>query len=670
MLNAYLCPGDATGWAIDEDRRLTAMALEGVARLVDEPAKADVVHSCWWPRIMEIPDPLVRGKAVVCHMAGRPARVLGDPGFASALGRVTHWVAQSREALEELRAIARRVSLVPYAVDADAFAAPPDPVPEAIARAERALPRGAYVVVSVQRDSAGAGLDAGEAHPKLVKGPDVFVEVLGELRARGENVVALLVGPRRHWIRGALARRQIPYVFVGREVRGDDYPGSIVGKGVLAHAYSMADLCLVTSRSEGGPRCVLEAAAAGTPVLATRVGLAPDVLAPECLYDDFAGAVEKIQDDIRARTLQRHVDRHASAVRASHVVSATRAGFAELYESLERRPATRPSPLVLVEARPGPGRGRRVCFWNKFTPPPWGGGNQFMLALKGEAERLGYETTINGEGPPADGHVVNSVQFDIEKFERQVVPGQARVVHRIDGPISVLRGTPESLDQDRRCFEFNARHATSTVVQSWHTMRALAELGFEPVRPTLIHNACDPAIFHPPVDGDAPPHEPGRRIKVIATCWSPSPGKGAAIYEWMGWHLDPSRFELTFVGNCPARLHNWTMLPALPSEPLAALLRTQDVYVTASRNDPCSNALIEAMSCGLPALYLDSGGHPELAGMGGLAFRYPREIPAKLANLARHRAAYARLLTPASLEGVARAYLRLIFDRDDPSPAR
>jgi hypothetical protein len=43
--------------------------------------------------------------------------------------------------------------------------------------------------------------------------------------------------------------------------------------------------------------------------------------------------------------------------------------------------------------------------------------------------------------------------------------------------------------------------------------------------------------------------------------------------------------------------------------------------------------LLEALACGLPAAYLDSGGHPELVGGGGLPFSDPEELPRVLDRL-------------------------------------
>jgi glycosyltransferase involved in cell wall biosynthesis len=654
-----LCGGDGTGWAIDEDRRQTALALEGVVELVADPRDAEVIHSCWWVPLMKLSPEVIGRKAVVCHMAGEPARCLSEVEFLAAMGRVTHWVAQSRQALEQMRDIGASVSHVPYAVDVDAFWEPRGEAGAAVAAACERLVKGSYVIANFHRDAAGAGLGEGRPVPKMVKGPDVFVEILAELARRGVKVVALLAGPRRHWTRAALAARGVECVFAGREIAGDDYPANILSTSDMAHLYAMADLVLSCGRSEGGPRSVLEAAAAGIAQMASGTGIARDVLAPGCVFDDPVCAVEAIEEDVQHGTLRAQVERHRATVVADHTWRANRRRFERLYAGIVNGPrgsmGKAPRTTVYL-TRPGT---RRVCLWNKFTPPPWGGGNQFMLALKAEAERQGFEVGINGEGLEEgrtyDGHVINSVQFDIPRFESLVRPGDARVVHRIDGPIGLLRGTPESLEQDRRCFELNARYATSTVIQSWHTMRALGEMGFAPVRPILVRNACDPEIFGAAVR----PRGVEGRLKVVATCWSPSPGKGAAIYEWMAWNLPEDEFELTYVGNCPLKLPRWRVVPPLASEELAALLHTQDVYVTASRNDPCSNALIEALSCGLPALYLDSGGHPELAGFGGLGFERPHEIPGLLRRLRDHHGIYAALRWPAVMKDVASTYLRL-----------
>ena len=64
-----------------------------------------------------------------------------------------------------------------------------------------------------------------------------------------------------------LESHEIPY----RHVFLDDYR-AIVG------CYHALDLYLVTSREEGGPKALLESMASGVPLVATRTGMAEDVV--------------------------------------------------------------------------------------------------------------------------------------------------------------------------------------------------------------------------------------------------------------------------------------------------------------------------------------------------------------------------------------------------------
>ncbi len=58
-------------------------------------------------------------------------------------------------------------------------------------------------------------------------------------------------------------------------------------------------------------------------------------------------------------------------------------------------------------------------------------------------------------------------------------------------------------------------------------------------------------------------------------------------------------------------------------------------FVTATQHDAYSNALVEALSCGLPAIYLDSGGSGEAVQDAGFGFNDREEIPALLERLRR-----------------------------------
>ena len=137
------------------------------------------------------------------------------------------------------------------------------------------------------------------------------------------------------------------------------------------------------------------------------------------------------------------------------------------------------------------------------------------------------------------------------------------------------------------------------------------------------------------------------------------PARAALLYRWIEKHLDWDRFEYTFVGNASETFERIRHIPPVSSDELAEILRNHDIYITASRNDPCSNALIEAMACGLPALYLNDGGHPELVGSGGLPFVDEEEILPQLETLVEHYESFQRLIAVSRMEDVAEKYLAL-----------
>ena len=290
-----------------------------------------------------------------------------------------------------------------------------------------------------------------------------------------------------------------------------------------------------------------------------------------------------------------------------------------------------------------------VAIATELRPPPYGGSNQFLLALRGELRRRGLRVTDGRVPRRARSVLLHSYLSDLRRRP------SGRVVHRVDGPIELYRGVDDRAD--RRIVDINARLADATILQSRYSLEAHRDLGLELRDPVVIPNAVDPATFHPPTE-----REPlaGRRVRVVATSWSDNPRKGGETYAWLARALDRERYEFTFVGRAPVPVEAEHALPPLGSEQLAEVLRRQDVYVTASLNDPCSNALLEALACGLPALYARSGGHPELVGEAGLGFDDREELPGLLDRLASELDERRAAIRVPSLAEVADRYLETL----------
>jgi glycosyltransferase involved in cell wall biosynthesis len=300
-------------------------------------------------------------------------------------------------------------------------------------------------------------------------------------------------------------------------------------------------------------------------------------------------------------------------------------------------------------------RGRAdVAIFHAFEPAPSGGGHQFLRALVGELERRGLTVEndrISGHTPAC---LFNSFNFDFERLRRFARPG-CRMVHRVDGPIGVYRGFDDGTDA--RIAAINAELADATVLQSRYSLEKHAELGIELRDPVVITNTVDPAIFFPPERREPADERP---LRVVASSWSQNPRKGAEILAWIDRELDPAEVVVTFVGQSAHEFAHVRHVPPRNSHGVAELLRESDVYLAASRDDPCSNALLEALACGLPAAYLDSGGHPELVGEGGLPFRAPDELPSVLDRLRADLEGFRGRISVPSLSDVADAYGRAL----------
>ncbi len=299
-------------------------------------------------------------------------------------------------------------------------------------------------------------------------------------------------------------------------------------------------------------------------------------------------------------------------------------------------------------------KGPEIAIFHEFHKPPYGGGNTFLLALEQELRKLGKSVGRNRVGQNTKAVLFNSYNFDFEKLKGLKERFSPRMVHRIDGPISIYRG--ENSDIDRKISGMNNELADATVFQSRYSLEKSAELGLTFKDSSIITNASDPAIFNRQGRASAPQN---RKVKLIASSWSNNPKKGGPTLSWLDEHLDHTKYELTFVGRTRSQFKNAKVMSALSSHELAETLKQSDIYIAPSQDDPCSNALIEALTCGLPAVFLKSGGHPELVGEGGEGFTGTEDLISAIEKIARNYEHYQSRIKVLSIEEVAKKYLEV-----------
>lgn len=668
MVKVFLTGGDNVGWALDEDLNLMRQVLEQISDIeLTDLDSCDVVHSCWWLALEKMPAEKLIGKKVICHMSGQPFRYFQQPDFSPMISRIGLWLSRTEQARVELGSLGLTNILVPYLVNLQTFRPLfTDKKERDQVRNSLGIPENAYVIGSFQRDTEGADLVA----PKYVKGPDVLLEIVSRLHEKDHPVHVLLAGPRRFWLFKKLEERGIPYTYVGEKTKTDDIHLNTLPRSELNRLYNILDCYVVSSRSEGGPHAVLEAAAAKCGVISTPVGLALDALEAENIYKTPIDAVRILERDIQQGVLASITSLNYERVLQEFSIDRVVTRIRQCYESLERIPAFQSVPktkekkqfaifLSWIPHRKMPKREDQAKLvaglWHTYHKPPYGGGNQFMLALHKELSRLGVEVLENQILDAIDFYLLNSIHFDIDAFTRLKKNKDIRIVHRIDGPIHLIRGYDR--EKDELCYKLNAEFASATILQSNYVYQKIVEFGYQPVKPVIIPNAVDADIFN---RSDKLPFNRHRKIRLISTSWSGNPRKGGPIYRWIEEHLDWSLFEYTFVGNVSEQLRKIRQIAPVASEQLAQILKQHDIYITASENDPCSNALLEALSCGLPAVYLNSGGHPELVGMGGLPFESVDEILSQIEAIVENYETYQNLIVVSSIKQVAEKYLAVM----------
>jgi glycosyltransferase involved in cell wall biosynthesis len=106
---------------------------------------------------------------------------------------------------------------------------------------------------------------------RLLKGVDVLIAAIKQLAQDGRNVTATIVGdgPDR-----AKFQREVGKHGLGERVQ-------FVGAKPARQAFGLGRLLVVPSRAESLPYIVLEAAAAGVPMIATQVGGIPEIFGPD-----------------------------------------------------------------------------------------------------------------------------------------------------------------------------------------------------------------------------------------------------------------------------------------------------------------------------------------------------------------------------------------------------
>lgn len=127
-----------------------------------------------------------------------------------------------------------------------------------------------YYIGSFQRDTEGHDLKS----PKLIKGPDRFIEIVENLFNINKNIEVILTGKRRQYVISELNKRKIPFKYY-----------EMASFQEINELYNLLNLYIVSSRIEGGPQAVVECGITKTPIISTDVGIASEILSSNSIFN-------------------------------------------------------------------------------------------------------------------------------------------------------------------------------------------------------------------------------------------------------------------------------------------------------------------------------------------------------------------------------------------------
>lgn len=257
---------------------------------------------------------------------------------------------------------------------------------------------------------------------------------------------------------------------------------------------------------------------------------------------------------------------------------------------------------------------------------PWGGGNAAMGSLARYLKQLDIRVSfdLNLEQPDiillTDPRLyLASCAFNHYAIAKKLIfSPDSIVVHRINEC-----DERKQTDSINKLLIKSNRCADHTIFVSSWLETLLVNQGLNCRSRSVILNGSDTRIFnnasYQPWDGSGP-------LRIITHHWGTHWLKGFEVYQRLDNLLDDpafrTKYQFTYIGNLPEgfSFKNTKVIAPLNSIQLGEALPRHHVYLTASQFEPGSNHQNEGACCGLPLLYLASGGLPEYCLGHGVSF--------------------------------------------------
>lgn len=235
----------------------------------------------------------------------------------------------------------------------------------------------------------------------------------------------------------------------------------------------------------------------------------------------------------------------------------------------------------------------------KFTP--WGGGNQFVINLIKLLRKNGHNIVFKLK-KKIDLIILtaNFKEIDPRIFMYKNKYPETKILHRIN-ECDKRKGTDYV---DKIIFKGNSIADETVFISKWLSQYFI-KIGFKKSY-KVIYNGCDEVYFFPLREKKL-----GDKIQLVTHHWSNNWLKGFDIYNQLDKIIsERDDLSFTYIGNYndSYKPKNTRCIPPLYGMDLGNELRKHDIYITASRWEPCGMHHIEGARCGLPVLFHSEGG--------------------------------------------------------------
>lgn len=280
---------------------------------------------------------------------------------------------------------------------------------------------------------------------------------------------------------------------------------------------------------------------------------------------------------------------------------------------------------------------KKILINRKIVVGPWGGGNNFVKLLHDELIKLGYDLVYDLSHNDIDLIVMIDPRYDelgisineIASYKRAFP--KTKILHRIN-ECDARKNTNEI---DNLLLLSNQFADETVFISKWLESYFVAK-GFNK-KSHVIYNGCDTSHFYPLKNIEKKTIQ--YPIKIVTHHWSDNWMKGFDVYKYIDELAgkEPEKYQFTYIGRYAKEYlpHYTNVISPKYGKELGEELRKHDVYVTASRWEPCGMHHIEGAASGLPVLYhSEGGGIVEGCKNHGLSFSSNDEIPSILEKAA------------------------------------